>query len=254
MPFRLRMKCHISWSQLSLSSCSVDYHVRPILLQYAARRNPNNQGSQRRGGQMQRPKWRPIRSRFPWGAKQPRWVVLLRCIGPLSVRSSVNEERYDVRMWIQKLETVFWTVEHHPIVQSAHGQWIPTKGAFDDQRLGSKQGPSQFTNRRPTRVRDSHDFCEEGASLEGWLVKPNDHGRGLSVVWTTVTSLQDSEKAHGRSLTLLRLFSSNPVSRAALKLLYKPRRSLPVELFGHTYAHPFGLAAGMDKNAKALRG
>jgi len=65
---------------------------------------------------------------------------------------------------------------------------------------------------------------------------------------------QDSEKAHGRSLTLLRLFSSNPVSRAALKLLYKPRRSLPVELFGHTYAHPFGLAAGMDKNAKALRG
>ncbi len=65
---------------------------------------------------------------------------------------------------------------------------------------------------------------------------------------------QDSEKAHGRSLSLLRLFSSNPVSRAVLKLLYKPRRSLPVELFGHTYAHPFGLAAGMDKNAKALRG
>jgi dihydroorotate dehydrogenase len=65
---------------------------------------------------------------------------------------------------------------------------------------------------------------------------------------------QDSEKAHGRSLSLLRLFSSNPVSRTVLKLLYKPRRSLPVEVFGHTYAHPFGLAAGMDKNAKALRG
>ena len=65
---------------------------------------------------------------------------------------------------------------------------------------------------------------------------------------------QDSEKAHGRSLSLLRIFSSNPVSRTVLKLLYKPRRSLPVEVFGHTYAHPFGLAAGMDKNAKALRG
>lgn len=65
---------------------------------------------------------------------------------------------------------------------------------------------------------------------------------------------QDSEKAHGRSLTLLRLFSSNPITRTVLKLLYNPRRSLPVEVFGHTYAHPFGLAAGMDKNAKALRG
>lgn len=39
-----------------------------------------------------------------------------------------------------------------------------------------------------------------------------------------------------------------------LKLLYKPRQTLPVSLFGHTYAHPFGLAAGMDKNAKALLG
>jgi dihydroorotate dehydrogenase len=65
---------------------------------------------------------------------------------------------------------------------------------------------------------------------------------------------QDSEKAHGRSLSLLRFFSSNPLSRPMLKLLYKPKRRLPVQLFGHTYAHPFGLAAGMDKNAKALRG
>lgn len=65
---------------------------------------------------------------------------------------------------------------------------------------------------------------------------------------------QDSEKAHGRSLSLLRLFSSNPLTRPFLKLLYKPKRSLPVELFGRTYAHPFGLAAGMDKNAKALLG
>lgn len=65
---------------------------------------------------------------------------------------------------------------------------------------------------------------------------------------------QDSERAHARSLSLLRLFSTNPFTRVALKILYKPRRFLPVELFGHTYTHPFGLAAGMDKNAKALLG
>ncbi|MEL0330699.1 MAG: quinone-dependent dihydroorotate dehydrogenase [Candidatus Poseidoniales archaeon] len=65
---------------------------------------------------------------------------------------------------------------------------------------------------------------------------------------------QDSEKAHGRSLNMLRVMGSNPVSRRMIRLLYNPRKSLPVELFGHHYKHPFGLAAGMDKNAKALRG
>ena len=64
---------------------------------------------------------------------------------------------------------------------------------------------------------------------------------------------QDSEKAHKRSLSLLRLFSSNPITRTVLKVLYTPK-PLPVEVFGHAYNHPFGLAAGMDKNAKALRG
>lgn len=65
---------------------------------------------------------------------------------------------------------------------------------------------------------------------------------------------QDSEKAHGRSLSLLKLASANPLSRFLLRALYKPRTSLPVEVFGHHYNHPFGLAAGMDKNAKALIG
>ena len=65
---------------------------------------------------------------------------------------------------------------------------------------------------------------------------------------------QDSEKAHARSLRLLRIASNNPLSRGLLRLLYRPRVTVPVSLFGTTYAHPFGLAAGMDKNAKALRG
>ena len=65
---------------------------------------------------------------------------------------------------------------------------------------------------------------------------------------------QDSEKAHGRSIAMLRTMSGNPLTRSVLRWMYKPRASLPVELFGHTYVHPFGLAAGMDKNAKALLG
>ena len=36
--------------------------------------------------------------------------------------------------------------------------------------------------------------------------------------------------------------------------MYRPKINVPVSLFGTTYTHPFGLAAGMDKNAKALRG
>ena len=53
---------------------------------------------------------------------------------------------------------------------------------------------------------------------------------------------------------MLRLMGSNALTRGAIRLLYNPRKSLTVELFGHQYKHPFGLAAGMDKNAKALRG
>ena len=53
---------------------------------------------------------------------------------------------------------------------------------------------------------------------------------------------------------MLRAFSSNPVTRGVLSFLFRPRKSLPIECFGHTYKHPFGNAAGLDKRAEALRG
>ena len=65
---------------------------------------------------------------------------------------------------------------------------------------------------------------------------------------------QDSERAHTRSLNLLRAASATSIGRLGLRLLYRPRYSLPVNVFGHRYNHPFGLAAGMDKNATALNG
>ena len=65
---------------------------------------------------------------------------------------------------------------------------------------------------------------------------------------------QDSEKAHHRSLYFLKKLSSFSASRLALSVLYQTKDDLPVEVFGHSYKHPFGLAAGMDKKAEVLLG
>ncbi|MDE0869094.1 MAG: quinone-dependent dihydroorotate dehydrogenase [Candidatus Poseidoniaceae archaeon] len=79
-------------------------------------------------------------------------------------------------------------------------------------------------------------------------------GIGYRVFVRPTLRAQDSEKAHTRALLMLRAFSSNPVTRGVLSLLFRPRKSLPIECFGHTYKHPFGNAAGLDKRAEALRG
>jgi len=39
-----------------------------------------------------------------------------------------------------------------------------------------------------------------------------------------------------------------------LRLIYKPKKQLQTSCFGLDFTHPFGLAAGMDKRAEALRG
>ena len=78
-------------------------------------------------------------------------------------------------------------------------------------------------------------------------------GLGYRLVSRPLLALQDSEKAHARSLLGLRAMASNPISRSALRLFYKPKE-MEVERFNMTYKNPFGLAAGMDKRAEALRG
>ncbi|MEZ8033010.1 MAG: quinone-dependent dihydroorotate dehydrogenase [Candidatus Poseidoniaceae archaeon] len=79
-------------------------------------------------------------------------------------------------------------------------------------------------------------------------------GIGYRVFVRPTLRAQDSEKAHSRALLMLRAFSSNPVTRGVLSFLFRPRKNLPIECFGHTYHHPFGNAAGLDKRAEALRG
>ena len=79
-------------------------------------------------------------------------------------------------------------------------------------------------------------------------------GLGYRVFLRPALRIQDSEKAHGRALLMLKLFSANPLSRALLSMLYRPRKKLPIRCFGQEYIHPFGNAAGLDKKAEALRG
>ena len=78
-------------------------------------------------------------------------------------------------------------------------------------------------------------------------------GLGYRLVSRPLLALQDSEKAHARSLLGLRAMASNPISRSALRLFYGPK-DLKVTRFNMAYKNPFGLAAGMDKRAEALRG
>ena len=78
-------------------------------------------------------------------------------------------------------------------------------------------------------------------------------GLGYRIFVRPFLKFQDSEKAHKRSLFLLKIFSSNFISRKILSLLYRPK-DLPISVFGHQFPHPFGLAAGMDKKAEAING
>lgn len=79
-------------------------------------------------------------------------------------------------------------------------------------------------------------------------------GRAYRWFGRPLLKFQDSEKAHLRSLRILRLLAGNPISRSVLRMIYSPKKRVAITVFGHEYTHPFGLAAGMDKNAMALRG
>ena len=78
-------------------------------------------------------------------------------------------------------------------------------------------------------------------------------GIGYRLTSRPFLAVQDSEKAHGRAILGLKVLSSNPVTRSVLRGMYSPK-SLPVQRFGSPYPTPFGLAAGMDKRAEAIRG
>ena len=63
-----------------------------------------------------------------------------------------------------------------------------------------------------------------------------------------------SERAHGFALRTLRMGSSFGIGRAILKSRCAPRTSDPVEVWGLSFPNRFGIAAGLDKKAEAIRG
>jgi len=63
----------------------------------------------------------------------------------------------------------------------------------------------------------------------------------------------DPERAHALTLALVRLAGNLPPVRALLRLAFAAP-SKPVQAFGLRFQNPVGLAAGYDKDARALRG
>jgi len=63
--------------------------------------------------------------------------------------------------------------------------------------------------------------------------------------------LIDSEKAHGLGLSSLERLERSSLGRNLLKSLYQSPE-LPTNVFGMSFNHPLGIAAGFDKKAQAL--
>ncbi|MFZ9778289.1 MAG: quinone-dependent dihydroorotate dehydrogenase, partial [Schleiferiaceae bacterium] len=62
-----------------------------------------------------------------------------------------------------------------------------------------------------------------------------------------------AERAHNLALSGMKLASQSGISAALLRAAVGSVPQSPVQAMGLTFKHPLGLAAGMDKNAVALR-
>ncbi len=63
-----------------------------------------------------------------------------------------------------------------------------------------------------------------------------------------------AEKAHNLTMVQLRALQSTSVGRSLLRMWVGPVAQNPVHAMGLKFCHPVGIAAGLDKNAEAVRG
>ncbi|MEJ6738017.1 MAG: quinone-dependent dihydroorotate dehydrogenase [Cryomorphaceae bacterium] len=63
-----------------------------------------------------------------------------------------------------------------------------------------------------------------------------------------------AERAHDLTLNQLRLMQQTSAGRMLLRSIVGSVQDAPVQAMGLTFRHPVGLAAGLDKNAEAVRG
>lgn len=73
------------------------------------------------------------------------------------------------------------------------------------------------------------------------------------LLFRTVLARMDPETAHHAAMAVIRIAGLPPFSWAA-RVLTRPAPSLRVKALGLTFDSPFGVAAGFDKNAVAVRG
>jgi dihydroorotate dehydrogenase len=76
-------------------------------------------------------------------------------------------------------------------------------------------------------------------------------GLPYRILGRPLLGLIDSEKAHSLAVSSLTKFGQNSIGRKVLDSLYQSPE-LPIQVFGRTFQHPLGLAAGFDKKAQAL--
>lgn len=73
------------------------------------------------------------------------------------------------------------------------------------------------------------------------------------LLFRTVLSRIDPERAHHLAIPVIRLLGVPPFSWVARRLT-RPRPDLGVEVLGHRFDSPFGVAAGFDKDVRMTRG
>ena len=76
-------------------------------------------------------------------------------------------------------------------------------------------------------------------------------GNSVECFRSPALRLIDSESAHTISMKVMKGLGETSAGQNMLNALYRPPE-VPIEVFGKTFHHPLGLAAGFDKGAEAL--
>lgn len=121
----------------------------------------------------------------------------------------------------------------------------------------SKVALISVLGRVPVRINYFSGICVWNGRMRASVKNKLLTGKSMGIVWSLfvkpLIAIQDSEKAHRRAVKALAIADSFLPTRGLLKLANR-RAELPSERFGLSFPNPLGIAAGMDKDAQALRG
>ncbi len=114
-------------------------------------------------------------------------------------------------------------------------------------------------HRLPHLSAERRRFERVALTLERWWKEGGRRGSGAGVdpgyaLIRPLLFLSDPERAHRLSLRLAGAAGKSPALCRLIAARYAPRPNprLEVEAFGRRFAHPLGLAAGLDKDGEAI--